>query len=113
MQFSSIWPIDRALSGTTTLGQSEPESSGNKGMLHIPQSSSITGTSPSDCLVSYLIGEERGLTPSTEVQSRYSTAPADWAMLFFNNKNEDNSPKNNKQNIVHQASSQKLRQTTS
>ena len=42
------------LSGTTTLGQSGPGSDGNKGILHIPQSSSITGTSPSDCLVSYL-----------------------------------------------------------
>ena len=35
---------------------SEPEwtlGDGNEGVLHIPQSSSITGTSPSDCLVSY------------------------------------------------------------
>ena len=28
-------------------------SNGNKGVLRIPQSSSITGGSPSDCLVSY------------------------------------------------------------
>ena len=34
-------------------GQGGPGSDGNKGVLHIPQSSSITGTSPSDCLVSY------------------------------------------------------------
>ena len=47
MQFSSIWPIDRTLSGATTPGQSGPGSDG------LPQSSSITGTSPSDCLVSY------------------------------------------------------------
>ena len=26
---SSIWPIDRTLTGTTTLGQSGPESNGN------------------------------------------------------------------------------------
>ena len=30
-----------------------PESYGNEGVLRIPQSSSITGTSPSNCLVSY------------------------------------------------------------
>ena len=41
-----VWPIDRTLSGTTTLGQSEPGSDGNEGVLHIPQNSSITGTSP-------------------------------------------------------------------
>ena len=33
--------------------QSGPGSNGNKDVLYIPQSSSITGTSPSDCLVSY------------------------------------------------------------
>ena len=36
MQFSSIWPIDRTLSGTTTLGQSGLGSDGNEGVLHIP-----------------------------------------------------------------------------
>ena len=53
MQFSSIWPIDRALSGASTPGQNEPGSDGNEEVLHILQSSSITGTSPSDYLVSY------------------------------------------------------------
>ena len=51
--------MDRALSGATTPGQSGP--------------GSITGTSPSDCLVSYP-GD------SLEVQSVYSTAPTNWAM---------------------------------
>ena len=41
------------LSGATTPDQSGPRSDGNKEVLCIPQSSSITGTSPSDCLVSY------------------------------------------------------------
>ena len=41
------------LSGATTPYQSGPESDGNKEVLRIPQSSSITGTSPLDCLVSY------------------------------------------------------------
>ena len=52
IQFSSIWPIDRTLSSATTPGQSGPGNDGNEGLLHIPQSSSITGTSLSDCLVS-------------------------------------------------------------
>ena len=52
-QFSSIWFIDRTLSGATILGQSEPGSDGNGEVLRISQSSCITGTSPSDCLVSY------------------------------------------------------------
>ena len=51
--FSSISPIDRTLSGTTTPGQRGPGSNGNEGVLHISQSSNITGASPSDCLESY------------------------------------------------------------
>ena len=78
-QFSSIWPTDKLLSSATTTGQSRPGSDGNKGVLRIPQSSYITGTSSSDCLVSYpghMLGESY---PSAEKQSVYSTAPADWA----------------------------------
>ena len=41
------------LAGATIPGQSGSASDGNEGVLRIPQSSSITGTSPSDCLVSY------------------------------------------------------------
>ena len=63
-QFSSIWPIDRTLSA------------GNYG---IPQSYSITGTSRSDCLMSYheysLEGESYN---SAEKQVEYSTAPVHW-----------------------------------
>ena len=79
--FSSIWPIDQTLSGATTLAQSGPGSDGNEEVLHIPQSSSITEASPSDCLVSYsghsLEGESY---PSPEMQSMYSTAPAAWVI---------------------------------
>ena len=39
--------------GATTPGQSGPGSDGNEGILNIPQSLSITGTSPLDCLISY------------------------------------------------------------
>ena len=53
MQFSSLWPIDRTLSGATSLGLNGPGSDDNEAVLHIPLSSSITGTSPPDCLVPY------------------------------------------------------------
>ena len=52
-QFSSMWLIDRILSGATSLGLSGPGSDGNEEVLYISQSSGITGSSPSDCLVSY------------------------------------------------------------
>ena len=52
-QFSSIWPMDSTLLAATTLGQNGPGSHGNEGILHIPQSSSITEASPLNCLVSY------------------------------------------------------------
>ena len=62
------------------MGQSELGSSGNKGVLRIPQSFRITGVSPSDCLVSYpghSLGESY---PSAEMQLVYSTATADWGI---------------------------------
>ena len=79
MQFTSIWPIDRTLSGAITPGQSGPGIDGNEGVLRIPQSTSITGASPSDCLVSYLGHSLGGVYPSTEKQSVYSTVPPNWA----------------------------------
>ena len=51
--FTSFWLIDQTLLGATSLGQSWSGTNGNKGVLHITQSSSITGASPSDCLESY------------------------------------------------------------
>ena len=67
-----------------------PRSNGNEKMLHIPQSSSITGTSPWDCLVSYPGHSLLGSYPSADVQLVYSTAQADWAMKwtvnFYNRK---------------------------
>ena len=67
--------IDRILSGATTLGQSWPRSDGNEAMFCIPQSSSIIGISPSDCLVSYQDTRwEEGLTPQ-QSGSRYILQP--------------------------------------
>ena len=51
-QFSSFGLIDRRISVTTTPGQNGTGIEGNKGVLHIPQSSCITETSLSE-LVSY------------------------------------------------------------
>ena len=53
MSNSSVWPIDRTLSGATTQGQSGPGSNGNESVLRISESSSISGASLSDCLMSY------------------------------------------------------------
>ena len=75
---SSIWPIDRTLSGPTTLGLSRPRSNGNEEGLHIPQNSK-TGASPSNDFASYP-GHWLGVSyPSAEMQSMYSTVPANWA----------------------------------
>ena len=76
--FSSVCPLDRTLSGATTPGQSGLGRDGNEDVLHIPQSSSIIGTSPSGCLVSYPGHSLRGSYSSAEKQSVYSIAPADW-----------------------------------
>ena len=62
---SSIWPIDRTLSGATTPGQSGLRSNGNEGIPQIPQISKA-GASLLDGLMSYLghsLGGRRSLTP--------------------------------------------------
>ena len=78
-QFNSIRPIDSTLSGTTTPGQND----GNGCVLHIPQNSSITRTSPSDCLVSYAKHMPMESYPSAEMQFFYSAALADCAIKFL------------------------------
>ena len=82
-QFSSICSIDKTLSGATTPSPGGAVSDCNK-VLCIPQSYSITGTSPSDYLESYLghSFEVRSYS-SAEMQSVYSTAPADWIRSLF------------------------------
>ena len=77
VQFSSIWRIDRTLSGATTPGQSRTESDGNEKVLRILQSTSITGTSPLFSVISRTLVVEG--YPSAVVQSVYSTALVDWA----------------------------------
>ena len=53
MSNSSVWPIDRILSGAITPSQSGPGSDGNERVLGIPQILTITVASSSDCFVSY------------------------------------------------------------
>ena len=77
-QISSIKHIDRALSVATTPGQRGPGSNGNEGMLQILQTSSITGTFSSYCLVSSQDTRWWGSYSSAEVQSVHSAAPTDW-----------------------------------
>ena len=83
MQFSSIWPINRTLSGTNTPGQSRPRSDGyERGTLHSPKAPALL--KPHQQIVLCHIPDTRvcgegGLTPSAEVQSVYSTTLADWA----------------------------------
>ena len=77
---SFIWTIDTTLSGTITLGESGSGSDGNEGVLHIPQSFSIIGALPSDCLMSYPRHSLKDFYPSAEMQSVYSTATADWTL---------------------------------
>ena len=48
-----------------------------------PKAPAITGTSPSDCLISYSSNSfGRGSYPSAEMQSVYFTSPADWASFL-------------------------------
>ena len=78
-QFSSIWPKDRTLSSATVPAPNRPSGDGNEGVIRIPQNSSITGNSPSDCLVSCQDKHCEESYLYAEMQSVYSTALADWA----------------------------------
>ena len=72
--------MDRILSGATTPGQSESESNGHEEVCSILQISKA-GASPSDGLTSYP-GHSLvvvGSYPSAEMQSVYSTTPANKA----------------------------------
>ena len=82
MSNSSIWLIDKILSGAITPGQSGPGSNGNKGYSVFPKTPHITGALSSYCLVSFP-GHSLGRSyPSAEMKSVYSTAPADRAEQY-------------------------------
>ena len=115
-QFSSIWPIDRNQSGASIPCQSGSGGDVNEEIPHIPQSSIITGTSPSECFgscpayslarvgsypsakkqsVDCAIGHSWGESYlSEEKQSVYSTALSNWEKSYviqkatYSNDNE-------------------------
>ena len=59
--------------------RTSPGMDDKKGVLCIPKRSSCTDASPSDCLVTYPGHSLEVSYPFAEMQSVYSTAPADWA----------------------------------
>ena len=65
--------MNKELSCATIRGQSGPGGNGSKRVLRVPQSSSITGTSPSVSLVSYTGHSVVRSYPSAEVETVYST----------------------------------------
>ena len=75
---SSIWPIDRTLSGATIPSQSGPGSNINEGVFYILQSSK-TRVLPSDGLMSSPGQSLQKFYPSAEMQLMYSTASTDCA----------------------------------
>ena len=78
----SIWPIDRTLSGATTLGQSGPGGNGNERVSRIPQISKA-GATQSDGLMSYP-GHSLGgwgFLPLCRDAVMDTTTPADWTSL--------------------------------
>ena len=80
-QLSSIWSIDRTLSGPTTPSQNRPGRDDNERVLCIPQISSITEASSSNSLMSFT-----GSSLSyhyAEMQSVYFAAPADRDIYFL------------------------------
>ena len=86
MSNGSIWPIHRTLSSSTTLGQSGLGSNGNEGVLHIPQSSIISGASASDSLVSCPGHSFAGRVTPQQRFNRYILQPQPIRLsLFFEN----------------------------
>ena len=83
-QFSSVWPIEKTVSGATTPVQSGLGRNGNKGVLHIPKSSSIAWALPSDCLVTYTGHSLGEFYFSAGMQSVYSAASDDWVKDISN-----------------------------
>ena len=83
LNLKKFYLTHRTLSGATTPGQRGSGSDGNKGVLHIPESSSIAGASQSDCLISYTVSSLGEFYLSAEMQSMYSTTPTDSAKLWL------------------------------
>ena len=76
MSTCSLWPIERTLSGVATPGLRGPRINANERVLCIPQSSSITGASLSDCLISYPGQSLPGRFTPLQGYSRYFNSPS-------------------------------------
>ena len=76
MSNSSIWAIDRTLSGAASPYQSGPGSDKNEGVIHFTQSFVITVVSPLDRLWSDLGHSLGRVLPLC----RNAFNPADWAI---------------------------------
>ena len=68
---SNVKKLYLSLSDATIPGQSGTGSDSNKGIPQIPQSSSITGCSPSDCVASYQGHSLVGVLPLLQRRSRF------------------------------------------
>ena len=79
MQFSSIQPIDRSLSGATIPSQSRPGSNGNEGVLHHHRSLTIGSFS---VIYRTLVGE--GLTPLQRCSRSILRSYICWVLLDIN-----------------------------
>ena len=71
---SSIWPVDGTLKGTTYPVQRGPGSNDNKGVVHIP---GLEPHHPKQFSIMPLVVGRRTY-PTSELQSMYSMASADW-----------------------------------
>ena len=78
---SSIWLIDRTLSGATTPGPSGPKTNGNEMVLHIPQNSK-TEASRSDYFISYPVYPLGMYYSSAELHLVYTACPLDWIITL-------------------------------
>ena len=78
--FISIYSIDKDTIRCYHSGQECTGIYGNKGLIRIPEISSISRASPSDCLVSYPEHWLREYYASAEMHSVYFTATADFGL---------------------------------
>ena len=80
MSSSSIWPIDWTLSAAITQGQSGPGSNGNeRAISHPPKLQDWSLSIRLFSAISRTLVRRWWSYPSAEMQSVYSTAPADWS----------------------------------
>ena len=83
---NSFWPIEDTVLHATTPSQSGPGGDGTERVLRIHEISILTGTSPSDCLVSYQ--DTRGsLTPLQRCTQCILRTQPTGLKLFVSNTN--------------------------